>query len=58
MQDCGGTADDRDAANQRGPLPPVGHQQRARGMLGLQVSLPTRTAREFVACAGRDKEDN
>lgn len=58
MQDCVGMADDQDAANHQGPRPPAAHQQRARGMLGLQVSLPARTAPEFVTSAGCDKEDN
>lgn len=58
MQDCGGRADNRDATNHWGPLPPAAHQQRARGMLGLQVSLQARTAREFVTSAGCDKGDN
>lgn len=58
MQDCGGRADNRDAANQRGPLLPAAHQQRARGMLGLQASLPVRTAPEFVTSAGCGKEGN
>lgn len=58
MQDCGGRADNRDAANHWGPLLPAAYQQRARGMLGLQVSLPARTAPEFVKSAGCDKEDN
>ena len=58
MLNCGGRADNRDAANHRGPLLPAAHQQRARGMLELQVSLPARTAPEFVTSAGCGKEDN
>ena len=58
MQDCGGRADNRDAANHRGPLLPAAHQQRVPGMLGLQANLPTRTAPGFVTSAGCGKEDS